>query len=186
MRPSPPFDADAEMPSLAVPCRLTTLEVRAWSPVVRRSFVGIVSCDTPKMTNTPVTGWSHSAKLAGDRILRDMLVIWTGENLRDRKRRESDERTVTWAPEETSTALNGDGTLSAKLDRLQTELLDLSARNRTPQHTAPSRYARNIEVVDERSRKVLPTCSFRRDARSLRARAKNPSLSVGDDTGRRG
>src|SRR4030088_3230475 len=48
-----------------------------------------------------------------------------------------------------------DESIRAKLDRARTELLDLSARNRllnTPRH---SRYARTIEIADERSQEIF-------------------------------
>src|SRR5438067_2448033 len=48
-----------------------------------------------------------------------------------------------------------DESIRAKLERARTELLDLSARNRllnTPRH---SRYARTIEIADERSEEIF-------------------------------
>ena len=49
----------------------------------------------------------------------------------------------------------GDGSLSEKLDRARTELLDLSARNRLLNMPKSSKSSKTIEIVDERSTEVF-------------------------------
>jgi hypothetical protein len=48
-----------------------------------------------------------------------------------------------------------DAAISMKLERVRTELLDLSSRNRLLNTPRRSRYARAIEIVDERSQEVF-------------------------------
>src|SRR3954447_3996809 len=90
--------------------------------------------------------------------------------------------TAACVPEDTITVLNQEGALSAKLDRLRTELLDLSARNRLLNTPRRSRYARTIEVVDERSQEIFRLLVQEGRAFTFTPGRSNPSLAVGDDT----